>query len=163
MPERPANDDLTSAVARAGGCREALTALAALYADADGHLGDTACRGGGVCCRFDLAGHRLYASTLELAALLQEPASDTARAERLRCPWQRGPRCLARIWRPLGCRTFFCGGDAAAQAALYERLHQRIAALHAQFGLNYAYVELTAAWRMLLEPAISSPPEAELR
>jgi Fe-S-cluster containining protein len=117
--------------------------LAAVYASVDDAVSatDARCMGGGTCCRFDLAGHRLYVTTLELAMLLEHPSAGTVAP--LRCPYQRGPRCLARFARPLGCRTYFC--RAPQLMDLYESFHQQIAALHEAHGIPYFYVELTSA------------------
>ncbi len=126
---------------------EALAGLRDVYEALAGDppAGGPVCLGGGACCRFDLAGHRLYASTLELAGLCRETVVDPARALRGRCPFQLGPRCMARTWRPLGCRTYFCRAGAERIAAAHEAVHARIRALHETFGLTYRYVEVTAA------------------
>jgi len=104
------------------------------------------CLGGGACCKFDLAGHRLYLSTGELALLTLEAPPRPARSRRRRCPYQVGPRCVARDRRPLGCRIFFCSpGLGEWCRCAYERFHRRIRELHAQQDLPYLYVELTDA------------------
>jgi Fe-S-cluster containining protein len=109
------------------------------------HAGWT-CMGGGACCRFDRMGHRLYLTTLERDVLLAaEAAPDWPRAEKGRCPYQRGSRCMARQHRPLGCRAYFCQAPAEASDRLYERFHARLGRLHDQFGLEYRYAELTCA------------------
>jgi Fe-S-cluster containining protein len=58
-------------------CRreEFLAALGAIYKEADRRIasGGSACLGGGACCKFDLAGHRLYVTAGELALLALEP------------------------------------------------------------------------------------------
>ncbi len=115
-------------------------------ADADADAQGAQCLGGGACCRFDMASHRLYVSTGELALLLAAPPADLSRAQRRRCPWQQGPRCVARDFRPLGCRIFFCRQrvtDAASDS--YEKLHALVRQLHQTHCLPYAYAELTTA------------------
>jgi Fe-S-cluster containining protein len=161
------NDELACAVAGAMARPEALSALRGVYEALAGDpaAGESTCLGGGACCRFDLAGHRLYASTLELAGLWQETMVDPSRAPRRRCPFQRGPRCTARAWRPLGCRTHFCGAGAERIAAIHEPLHARIRELHRTFGLEYRYVEVTAGLVRLMKNlpgprgnALTAPP-----
>ena len=115
------------------------------------------CLGGGACCRFDLAGHRVFLSGGELG-LLAGCAPQRPKAMRLgRCGYQVGPRCTARTRRPLGCRTFFCRGvGSEGSGGLYEPTHTRIRRLHQRFGLPYAYGELTAALTELFFPAEKS-------
>lgn len=123
----------------------ALDALVSLYRELERSRppGRPRCLGGGACCRFDLAGHRLYASTLELALLTTAPMADASRCGRGRCPYQLGPRCTARERRPLGCRLYFCGpGEATLDA---ESWHGRVRDLHDRFQLTYVYQELTGA------------------
>ena len=144
MPARPSSDDtsLPDAVRCAEQRPDALAALAVLYDQLDAELAETnaQCLGGGTCCRFDIAGHRLFVTTLELAMLLQGPPPHPAAP--LRCPYQRGPKCLARGFRALGCRTYFCRSPELTD--LYESYHQAIAQLHEHHAIPYLYVELTA-------------------
>ena len=147
--------DLADALEAAAARPDFLAAIRELYAQADASAAASGlvCLGGGCCCKFDIAGHRLYLSTGELAILAAtprpaRPAVDAAAPStppRLRCPYQRGPRCHARDNRPLGCRIHFCRGDHAALNARYEQLHDALRHLHDQFGVPYYYVELTAS------------------
>lgn len=151
--DSPARSDLAAPVAACRRSDALASALHELYAQADRVLGEQGlrCLGGGACCRFDLAGHRLYVSSGELSLLLSAPPADPARARRLRCPWQSGPRCVARSVRPLGCRTFFCdAGAAGPRRKLHERLHAEIRRLHDTLGLPYLYGDLTE-WIVQLE------------
>lgn len=133
MPTPPRND-------------RAIRDLLELYRQVDtevARLGPI-CLGGGACCRFDRMGHRLYISSLERLGLLACPEEgDPARASRMRCPYQRGPRCLARTYRPLGCRTYFCRSPAEKLEALYERYHCQLRQLHRLHGIAYSYGSLT--------------------
>lgn len=127
--------------------REFLSELSSLLSSADAEIAAQGwrCMGGGACCRFDLAGHRLYVSTGELALLTAARGARPQRALGRRCPWQRGPRCLARDARPLGCRAFFCQADEKTSQLIYERFHSQIRQLHEEHRLEYRYVELTWA------------------
>jgi Fe-S-cluster containining protein len=78
------------------------------------------------------------------ADMQQSAASPTWPA--LRCPYQQGALCMARANRPLGCRAFFCRMPAEIEpGGLYERYHQKVKELHDRYGLEYFYVEMTAA------------------
>jgi Fe-S-cluster containining protein len=110
----------------------------------------TLCLGGGACCRFDLFDHRLYVTLGELAMLVQTDPPEPARIEQNRCPYQQGPRCMARENRPLGCRVFFCRqGPGADHTAIYEPAHDEICRLHDAHDIPYAYVELIFALKIL--------------
>ena len=124
-----------------------MQALAAIYAEADAELAavPARCWGGGACCRFDIADHRLYVTTAELAflALAGTPPSPIRPG---RCPYQLGPRYTARANRPLGCRIYFCDKGLEYHLSLiYQRMHEGIRQLHSQADVAYHYVELTAA------------------
>ena len=113
------------------------------------------CLGGGACCRFDLFDHRLYVTLGELALLNRSGPGEPSRLDNNRCPYQQGPRCLARENRPLGCRVFFCreklDSPDIKDYDAYEAMHERIGELHAKHGVPYAYVELIAALKILRE------------
>lgn len=156
---------------------EALDALQHLYAqlDADIAARKPICNTSGRCCNFEVWGHRLYVSTLELAffrhvitlrqtnalasrANVQYPPAKAAVTFPLPlhqengilspgCPWQIANLCTAREARPLGCRIYFCDSTAQSwQQERYEHYHQKIIALHGQFHLPYHYLE----WRSAL-------------
>ena len=155
-PPQPAAVPLAHAVDRAKAAPEFLDELRRLYESVDEVLAaqGARCLGGGACCRFDLMGHRLYASTGELAVLTGQPAPSAAEGPApldrslppLRCPYQFGPRCSAYRRRPLGCRLFFCRPGRDGQSSrTYERFHRRIRQLHEGFEVPYLYVELTGA------------------
>ena len=139
---------LPSAVAQ---CRrdEALMAdLAAIYEQADRAVAEMedVCLGGGACCKFDLADHRLYLSTAELAWLTTQPPEDISAASRRRCPYQKGPMCLAHNRRPLGCRTFFCRPRHRTRLhRLHESFHGQIRGLHQRRCIPYAYADVCDA------------------
>ena len=167
-PEPPAAD-LAGAVRRCRSRGEFLAALRRLYEEVDRRLaGGAKCLGGGGCCKFDLAGHRLYLTAGELALLADSPpppprggpapeggsirskAPDKPLRE-LRCPYQHRGRCSAYPRRPLGCRVYFCRAAArGGPPAAYEEFHRKLIELHERFALPYLYVELTAALRQVL-------------
>ena len=153
---QPASDalvGLAAAVADSGARAELLAEVAGLYRRADARIAavGATCLGGGACCRFDLASHRLYVSTAELAALVQQtPVVWPARPGR--CPYQLGPRCMARDRRPLGCRTYFCNTLSSSMLqAIYEQFHELLRSLHERLGAEYHYVELTAGLEQCLQ------------
>lgn len=131
--------------------------LGEFYREVDGAVEGKGwrCRACGECCRFDVAGHRLYASGLERrylldTAVLPEKTAAGCEAETeteadllargLRCPYQAGGRCYARGGRPLGCRLYFCGAaDDARVADFYEEWHRRLKALSDEIGAAWEY------------------------
>jgi len=142
-------------VAQCQADEELMAALEELYGQVDrvAAAAGARCLGGGGCCKFDLAGHQLYATVAEVAFLtrggpphwgLNPPLKpDPQRARRGRCPYQLGPRCLAYPRRPLGCRIFFCRArDRPFLEATGEWFHRRIAALHERRCVPYVYAEL---------------------
>jgi len=145
-------NDLAEIVARCRLDARAMRAVGRLYRSVDAAIarGGARCLGGGMCCKFDLADHRLYVSTLELAYLSRQPPADRSAANRLRCPYQVGPRCMARDNRPLGCRTFFCREIVTnGQPSVYEQFHGRLRLMHQKRCIAYVYVELTGSLRQL--------------
>jgi Fe-S-cluster containining protein len=131
-----------------------MQAIGEVYESLDraGAPGQMPCMGGGACCRFDLFDHRLYVTVGELALLRLTPPIDPSRTARTRCPYQQGPRCLARQNRPLGCRVFFCREKADIRDEdVYEASHRRICELHAEHNVPYEYIELISALKILQE------------
>ena len=146
--------DLVRAVMKCRRDGPFLQAIRQVYEDIDRAAGrdEMLCMGGGACCRFDLFDHRLYVTVGELALLRLTPPVDPARTDRNRCPYQRGPRCLARQNRPLGCRVFFCREKPDIRDRnVYEAYHRRIRELHAGHNVPYAYIELISALKILRE------------
>ena len=143
-------DNLLAAISLAQSKPETLAKLAAVLEVAEREvvaLG-LSCSGCGECCDFASAGHRLYASTAEIALVLS--AGDPLDAPELRCGYHQQGLCCAREKRPLGCRMYFCKDDDTRYQAIYERTHERISEMHRQEQIPYLYVELTAAlaqWR----------------
>ena len=139
---------LSEAVAECRRQEAVASALAELYAriDEESAAAGATCLGGGVCCKIDLTGQRLYLTTVELALLARTRPARGLRAGAGRCAYQVGPRCTARDRRPLGCRAFFCRPQLRDWSGrTYERYHRHICRLHERYHLPYAYVELTAA------------------
>ena len=148
----------------------AVEKLGELYAqlDRDIAIRQPICTTSGRCCKFEIWGHRLYVSTLELAAFahftqLDQPGGPSADANAAitfplplyqdnrqfspGCPWQIDGLCTARSGRPLGCRIYFCDTTAESwQQERYEYYHKQIAALHEAFEIPYRYME----WRQAL-------------
>lgn len=154
--EQPGEPTLASVVASCGQRPEVLAALADLYRQADATVAATGaiCFGGGACCRFDLAGHRLYVSPVELAMLVQRPPP-TWPAQRGRCAYQQGPRCHARDRRPLGCRTYFCNTrHTQVLQDAHEQYHLSLRRLHDKMDVAYRYVELTGGLAACLQASL---------
>ncbi|HET6204322.1 MAG TPA: hypothetical protein VFI25_16135 [Planctomycetota bacterium] len=124
------------------GREEAFAALRALYerlGEAIARLGPV-CRTRGLCCRFEEAGHELFATDLEVdyaAALHPEAPPPEAPG---RCPHHRAGLCTAREGRPLGCRVYFCDPAYAPQMPdLHESAYAEIRAIAARAGYAHRY------------------------
>lgn len=127
--------------------RQAFEALEALYAELDEEVRaqQPRCELSGLCCRFEEAGHRLYATPLEAdyAAHLH-PSAPAPEAEG-RCPYHVGGRCTARAGRALGCRTYYCDERTSASLeAMHERYLGRIRELERRLGYPAGYAPFPA-------------------
>lgn len=122
-----------------------------------------ACAVSGRCCRFEAYGHRLFVTTVELAAFARQlphrPGGLPVLAgawDGSGCPFQVGGLCGVHDVRPFGCRAFFCDPTAAEwQRDLYERFHAELRRLHDRAGVPYFYVE----WREGLRAVGLTPAE----
>ena len=116
--------------------------LARLYESLDEEVAELspACEASGLCCRFEEAGHELFATGLEAdyAAALHPRAPGPEATGR--CPYHNQGLCTAREGRALGCRTYFC--DSRTTVAL-EELHgtylDRVREIETQTGYPAAY------------------------
>lgn len=165
MTDLPAH--VRSAASRAD-VREAVARVyAALQREIDAR--HPICSASGRCCRFEEYGHRLYVSTLELAAFVaqlpaalpvgscQLPVKTTSlhllttgnsQPATSACPFQIDNLCSVHAIRPFGCRMFFCDTTATQwQNERYERFHAELKRLHEELDVPYFYVE----WRQALE------------
>ena len=116
-----------------------------------------ACAVSGRCCRFEKYGHRLFVTTMELAAFVHdlEQARAAGRARQVAewdgtgCPFQVARLCGVHALRPFGCRMFFCDATSTEwQNETYERFHARLKGLHEELDVPYYYVEWLHALRM---------------
>lgn len=107
------------------------------------------CDVSGRCCRFEEFGHRLFVTTMELAAFVADaPKLIDASWDGRGCPFQVERLCTVHALRPFGCRVFFCDATATEwQARQYERLHGQLKRLHEALEVPYFYIE----WRQALE------------
>jgi Fe-S-cluster containining protein len=142
--------------------------LEQLYAEVERVVANSraVCLARGVCCRFEEAGHELYATALEAEyALARHPERPAPEAPG-RCPYHRsslerpGGTCTAREGRPLGCRTYFCDpGPGAALEVEHEAFLRRVREIEARHGLPAAY----ARFPELLERRAAGALEREPR
>ena len=115
----------------AGATARAFARVAALYEELERFVdaSGSVCLRRGVCCRFEEAGHELFATALEADyAVARHPSAPGAEAPG-RCPWHVAGRCHAREGRPIGCRTYFC--DARTASVLAEAHEHALARLRA--------------------------------
>jgi Fe-S-cluster containining protein len=116
--------------------------LSELYREVDAQVAASGarCELSGLCCRFEDAGHELFATALEADyAAARHPDAPPPEAPG-RCPYHVAGRCTAREGRPLGCRTYFCDPrteEALAQA--HEQLLGRIRLIERGSGYPAAY------------------------
>jgi Fe-S-cluster containining protein len=142
---------LCQSVDEAAGRDDVLAAVGALYADVQRQIDERRprCDVSGRCCRFEQYGHRLFVTTLELAAFVHElrrlkgddppPGWDGTG-----CPFQSNKLCTVHAIRPFGCRMFFCDATSTDwQNQQYEHFHARLKRLHEELSVPYFYVE----WR----------------
>ena len=175
------SDSLKSAVQQASKRADVLAAVQAVYEDIRSAIEarQPVCQMSGRCCKFEEYGHRLYVSTLELAAFVagnrskedggrlkdDKNGESTSGSSSLRlqllsvasdsagtCPFQVGKLCGVHTIRPFGCRMFFCDTSATEwQQETYERFHARMKALHDELQVPYFYVE----WRAALQDVLA--------
>ncbi|HEV7299374.1 MAG TPA: hypothetical protein VGN72_08420 [Tepidisphaeraceae bacterium] len=120
-----------------------------VYADLQGEIDarKPICSASGKCCRFEAYGHRLYVTTIELAAFVASlDRSGPTPWDGTGCPYQVKGLCSVHTVRPFGCRIFFCDPTASQwQNDQYETFHNRLKAEHERLGVPYRYVEWRAA------------------
>ena len=114
------------------------------------------CATSGRCCRFDEFGHRLFVTTMELAAFSADLGAgasvrETASGDPGACPFQRDKLCTVHAIRPFGCRVFFCDETSTDwQRHQYESFHAELKRLHERLAVPYFYVEWRAALRAVV-------------
>lgn len=98
------------------------------------------CLGRGLCCRFEEAGHELFAGRLEVEyALTQHPDPPEPEAPG-RCPYHRGGLCTARAGRPLGCRAYFCDPQMTESFEVeHEQLLAELRSIEVRHGIPRTY------------------------
>ena len=98
----------------------AFAALEALYEKVESITSKSGalCLARGLCCRFEQAGHELWATGLEADYAAYREPNAPAPEEPGRCPYHVDGRCTARAARALGCRTYYC--DPRLNRALEE-------------------------------------------
>jgi Fe-S-cluster containining protein len=159
-------EDLRAAVLAASTRPEVRDAVARVYAELQLEIDarKPVCNASGRCCRFEEFGHRLYVTTIELAAFVSNasaspPGPAESGSHMAGCPFQVRGLCSVHDIRPFGCRVFFCDATSDQwQHDQYERFHRELKRLHEQFGVLYRYVEWRQALAALnLMPAHPAP------
>lgn len=165
---------LREAVEQAAGRADVRDAVRGIYArlQREIDLRKPACSASGRCCNFDRFGHRLYVTTIELAAFAWQVRDREAEAascatvaassvewDGAGCRYQIDGLCSVHAIRPFGCRVFFCDPTSDEwQHAQYERFHAALKRLHDELNVRYLYVEWRQALRELsLPPAVPRP------
>jgi Fe-S-cluster containining protein len=157
------DDELADIIHQASARPEVRQAVGELYAAVQREIDARRprCEISGRCCRFEEYGHRLFVTTIELAAFAceveQQRTSGKLRSavewDGTGCPFQVGKLCGVHTIRPFGCRMFFCDATATDwQNQTYERFHADMRRLHDELRVPYRYVEWRAALRALNLP-----------
>jgi Fe-S-cluster containining protein len=153
--------EFRATVLAAAGRAEVRDGVRAVYEELAGEVERRrpVCVVSGRCCRFEEYGHRLYVTTLELAAFVHgfgEGGFSAALRQSMDswsgagCPFQVGKLCGVHAIRPFGCRIFFCDPTSTQwQQEAYEAFHARLKRLHEELGVPYYYVEWRTALRSL--------------
>jgi Fe-S-cluster containining protein len=148
------SDQLTVAVEANSRRPDVLAAVAELYGSVEAEIAKRRplCVVSGRCCRFEEFGHRLYVTTMELAAFVQEYRKKPVESRPTEggCPFQHERLCSVHRFRPMGCRMFFCDASSTEwQNEHYEKFHARLKRLHETLAVPYAYLEWRSALAML--------------
>jgi Fe-S-cluster containining protein len=128
------------------------TRIEAIYRDVQDQIDarKPRCDISGRCCRFDEYGHRLFVTTLEIAAFAGALPGPVLPVTTGGCPYQIDRLCTVHAIRPFGCRIYFCDPTAQDwQHAQYEDFHLRLRDLHAELAVPYFYVDWLEALRAL--------------
>ncbi len=133
------------------GVREvAFAALEELYEEVDAFVerAQPVCIQRGVCCRFEEAGHELFATALEADYAAAHAADAQAPEGEGRCPYHVGGKCTARDERALGCRTYFCDKNTeGVLAEAHEHFLARLRGIERETGYPAAYGRFPALLR----------------
>ena len=138
--------------------QRAFAELEALYAEVDAFVerSRSVCIRRGTCCRFEDAGHELFASGLEADHAAARCPDAPAPEAPGRCPYHVGGRCTAREGRPLGCRTYFC--DRRTESVLaeaHEHFLGRLREIERRHGYPATYARFPA---LLAERGVGGAP-----
>jgi Fe-S-cluster containining protein len=146
--------ELSDAVTLASRRPDVAAAVSALYSKIEAEIAvrRPVCEMSGRCCRFDEYGHRLYVTTMELAAFMHELRIEplVPQASPGGCPFQRNRLCGVHSIRPMGCRLFFCDASSTDwQRDQYEQFHAQLKRLHESLAVPYVYMEWRSALSIL--------------
>jgi len=156
-------NSLRNAVFTAAPREEVRRGVEAVYSDltAEVEKRRPVCVLSGRCCRFEEYGHRLFVTTMELAAFIhgfENLSKQGALTESIAnwngvgCPFQVAKMCGVHAIRPFGCRIFFCDETSTQwQNEAYEVFHARLKRLHEELAVPYFYVEWREALRCLMD------------
>ena len=118
--------------------REILDLYARLDAEIAG-LGPQ-CRSCGECCDFRKETHVLYATSAEAALVAAHAPQPDPWPDRALCPFAIDDGCLNRVYRPLGCRVYYCDPAFSAPSQdLYAKYHDRLKSIIVRHGHAYHY------------------------
>lgn len=136
---------------------ELFRALEAIYLSIDSELSELGgkCHRCGLCCDFVKFGHRLYATSVEIAYLNQAPLPPDSHQP---CPWQKNRDCRAGKHRLLGCRCFVCNRskeDEIRSNEIYERALEQISRLCVEHQIPRGYSDAEGFFSEVKRPESS--------
>ena len=145
--QNPSSSSDTAANARPAWLDEVAALYRAVDREIDPH--QHLCKMRGVCCDFRVAGHVLYATSVEVGYAVATRTSPWA-PQGVLCPFWREGLCTARAERPLGCRTYFCDPSWRERGEeIHERYHAQLAAIGKRHGIAYDYKPWVASLNSL--------------
>ncbi|MFW5798173.1 MAG: hypothetical protein ACOCXX_00835 [Planctomycetota bacterium] len=114
--------------------------LRQVYHDLEAELAEAglSCRACGRCCNFAEVDFELWGSVLEVVWM--RIAGVPIKQEEGMCPYRDDEgMCSNRRGRVLGCRVYFCTGEAGVVSGRYETHLGRIREVHRRRGLGWEY------------------------
>ncbi|MBN2342687.1 MAG: hypothetical protein JXX29_16710 [Deltaproteobacteria bacterium] len=127
--------------------KKALETIYLALAEEQAQLG-IPCHRCGRCCNFSDYDHQLWATTIELAYLIETAGQKSIVHDGI-CPYLHQHQCTARDGRMLGCRIFLCEMNAVQMEQLHEKYIAQIQQLASEFDIEMEYDELISSLKRL--------------
>ena len=123
-----------------------LNAIEEVYQWIDSEVENTGdCKACGDCCDFEIFGHRLYVTSVELAYFAEKMKRDLRKMDTDVCPYKIDGKCTVYPHRFAGCRIFACGRNEDIESNLSEKSLQKLKQIGEQHQIPYQYKDLKTA------------------